>query len=89
MSGLEKGLLWSGFAAVWGYPLALLLAGTQWSMLSVYVVSCAGFFSMLKRLLCSQCVNFACPLNGVDDAVRQAFFARNPAIAGAWRDDGE
>jgi hypothetical protein len=89
MSGLEKGLLSGGFAAVWGYPLAFLLAGPQWFLLIVYVVSSAGFFFALKRFLCSQCINFACPLNGVDDAARQAFFARNPTIAGAWRGDGE
>jgi hypothetical protein len=37
--------------------------------------------------LCSQCMNFACPLNKVKNEVRKDFFERNPKIAEAWRND--
>ena len=38
----------------------------------------------LKMFLCTQCMNFACPLNGVPDPVRVKFFERNPVVAEAW-----
>jgi hypothetical protein len=30
-------------------------------------------------------MNFACPLNEVDEAARRMFFECNPTIAKAWR----
>ena len=29
-------------------------------------------------------MNFACPLNGVPDPIRAAFFIRNPIVGRAW-----
>jgi hypothetical protein len=84
MSRVEKSLFLGGFAAVWGYPLVFLLGGMQWFLLAVYALASAGFFATLKIHLCSQCMNFACPLNSVQDETRRAFFARNPQIAQAW-----
>ena len=43
-----------------------------------------GFFMTLKMFMCSQCINFACPLNSVKEEVRYQFFIRNPSIAEAW-----
>ena len=57
----------------------------QWFLLFVYAVTTVGFFMTLKLFFCSQCMNFACPLNGVDEAARQAFFERNPEVAEAWK----
>jgi hypothetical protein len=84
MTGMEKGLFVGGLVAVWGYPLVFLLVGMQWFLLVVYAVTSAGFFMTLKTHLCSQCMNFACPLNSVQDETRRAFFERNPGIAQAW-----
>lgn len=39
----------------------------------------------LKLFLCSQCMNFACPLNSVGDTNRDLFFQRNPSIAEHWK----
>lgn len=80
----EQALLLGIFAAIWGYPLIFLLGGTQWFLLATYALTTAGFFATLKTYLCSQCMNFACPLNGVGEEVRNVFFARNPRIAAAW-----
>jgi hypothetical protein len=38
--------------------------------------------------MCARCMNFACPFNRVDRAVREAFFARNPVVARAWHANG-
>lgn len=84
MTGMEKGLFVGGLVAVLGYPLVFLLVGMQWFLLAVYVLTSTGAFATLKIYLCSQCMNFACPLNGVQDETRRAFFERNPGVAQAW-----
>jgi hypothetical protein len=84
MSFMEKFLLFGGFAIIWGYPLIFVLMGMQWFLLIVYVISTMGFFMTLKIFLCSQCMNFACPLNGVIDSIKQEFFKQNPEVAKAW-----
>jgi hypothetical protein len=84
MSTAEKVVFIGGFAVVWGYPLAFFLIGGLWLLLGLYVLLTAGFFVTLKMFLCSQCMNFACPLNGVPNSVRLLFFERNPSVARAW-----
>ena len=89
MSATEKFVFFSGFALIWGYPLIFLLAGLQWLFLFVYVLTTASLFVTLQRSYCSQCMNFACPLNHVDEAVRIEFFKRNPIVAKAWNSVNE
>jgi hypothetical protein len=84
MSFLEKVVFLGGFAVVWGYPLYFLLQELQLFLLVVYSISTAGFFMTLKISFCTQCMNFACPLNSVDKEIRQIFFKKNPTIAQAW-----
>ena len=84
MTYLEKAVLLIGFALVWGYPLIFLMADFQLFLLVVYLLTVAGFFMTLRTFLCSQCMNFACPLNSVEDKVRRDFFERNPEVAKEW-----
>ena len=86
---IEKTIFFGGFIVVWGYPLLFLLAGSQWFLLIVYVLSTTGFFMTLRKYFCSQCINFACPLNTVGETARRGFFDRNPEIAEAWGIDPE
>jgi hypothetical protein len=67
-----------------GYPLAFLLISAQWLLLILFVVTAAGMGTLMGTLMCNHCMNFACPLNRVDQAVREDFFDRNPIIAKAW-----
>ena len=85
MSTAEKTVLLAGFGVVWGYPLAFFVLGGLWFQLGLFVLLTTGFFVTLKRMLCSKCMNFACPLNGVPDVVRGAFWERNPTVAEAWQ----
>jgi hypothetical protein len=80
----EKVTFFAGFACVWGYPLFFLIAAFQLFLLIVYLLTVAGFFTTLRMFLCSQCMNFACPLNTVNDEERRPFFERNPEVAKAW-----
>jgi len=84
MTLMEKVVFFSGFLVVWGYPLLFLVPGSQWFLLIVYILTTGGFFMTFGRYFCSQCINFACPLNTVDETVRRDFFERNPGIAEAW-----
>ena len=43
-----------------------------------------GFFMTLISFMCSQCMNFACPINRVDEKTRGHFFDKNPVVAAAW-----
>ena len=84
MSAMEKVVQLGGFIIIWGYPLVFLIMDWQWLLLIVYLMTAIGFFMTLKLFLCSQCINFACPFNGVDEKVRREFFKRNPEVGRAW-----
>lgn len=84
MSSMEKAVFWAGLVAVAGYPLVFLLMGMQWLLLALFVLSLAAAGTFMQTQMCSQCICFACPLNGVQDEVRQGFFERNPGVAEAW-----
>jgi len=85
MSTAENIVFFGGIVAVWGYPLPFFFVGGLWFLLGLYILLSAGFFVTLKMFLCSQCMNFACPLNGVPEPVRNRFFDRNPLVADAWK----
>lgn len=87
MTFLEKVVFLSGLVLVWGYPLIFLLADFQLFLLIVFLLTSAGFYMTLRTFLCSQCMNFACPLNSVESEVRRNFFDRNPTVAEAWTAD--
>jgi len=84
MTILEKAIFIGGFVVVWGYPLPFLILGKQLFLSVVYSMSTIGFFMTLLNYMCSQCINFACPLNRVDASVRNQFFDKNPIVAEAW-----
>lgn len=84
MTLAEKIVFATGLVLVFGYPFVFLLAGPQWFLLVVYVLAVVSFYLTLRRSFCSECMNFACPLNAVDEGVRRDFFKWNPTIARAW-----
>lgn len=85
LSRTERFILFGGFAAIWGYPFVILLLGKTWLLLIAFVLASVGFFVVLKRKFCSQCMNFACPLNGVSGEVRELFNVLNPGPAEGWK----
>jgi hypothetical protein len=85
MSFTEKVVFEGGLVVVLGYPLVFLLASLQWLLLVIYLLSITSFFVTLRHSYCSQCMNFACPLNTVGEEVRAEFFKRNPIVARAWQ----
>ena len=89
MSLTEKAIFFGGFVVIGGIPLISMLRDVQWFLLIVYVISGVGFSMTLKIFLCPQCINFACPFNGVPDNIRQEFYEKNPEVADAWAVDGK
>jgi hypothetical protein len=87
MSHAEKFIFFAGFTFIWGYPLLFLVSGGQWFLLFVYALTVTGFFMTLKMFFCTQCMNFACPLNSVVEEARKVFFGKNPEVGRAWGAD--
>ena len=84
MSKSEFFFFFAGLIVVWGYPLPFFFLTEAWFLLALYLLTNAAFFATLKLFLCSKCMNFACPLNGVDQYGREMFFKRNPSVAKHW-----
>lgn len=87
MTFWEKVVFFAGFAIVLGYPLFFMISVLQLFLLIVYLITSSGFLVTLKMNSCTQCMNFACPMNSVPDKVRRDFFERNPGVSQAWHAD--
>ena len=81
LSRVERLVLLSGFAAIWGFPLGTALVGRDFVLVGAMVVAIAGFYAALRRRFCSRCMNFACPLNVVPQQARDDFLAVNPSVS--------
>jgi hypothetical protein len=88
MTAGENAVFFGGLILIAGYPAVFLLAGAQWLLLGAFALAVGGMGMLMARVMCSRCMNFACPLNRVDRPARAAFFARNPAVARAWNAAG-
>ncbi len=85
MSFAEKSVFLAGLTIIFVYPVIFLILAAQWFLLIVYVLTVVGFFMTLKLFLCTQCMNFACPLNAVRGKSRREFFRCNLEHARAWQ----
>jgi hypothetical protein len=85
MSSGEKTIFFAGLAVIAFYPLVIILIDAQWLMRTLFVAAVTSFAILMSNLMCTRCMNFACPFNMVDKARREQFFARNPLIARAWQ----
>ena len=88
MSHWETFWFFAGGLAVLAYPVVFLVLGAQWLQLGLFALTVVSAAATMQTYLCSRCMNFACPLNRVDEATRQAFWARNPRVAEAWGASG-
>jgi len=84
MSKMEKIVFLTGMATVFIFPLFFLFSTKEIFLLLLYLLTLGSFFTTLKNFLCTQCMNFACPLNAVPEETRNKFFKKNPIVAEAW-----
>jgi hypothetical protein len=52
----------------------------------MFVLDTAAAGTTLKRFLCTQYMNFGCPLNEANERAQRAFFQRSPTVAKARAD---
>ena len=88
MSRAERVQLYAGFALFGGLPFPFLLAGEQWILAGLAGWGLLTFFFTLKKTICTTCVNFSCPLNGVPRPTVDAYLRRNPMMRAAWEQHG-
>lgn len=84
MSRAEKAQFVAG-AGIWmAFPFPFLLMGAEYVWALAAAVSAAGGVLVLAKSVCTRCVNFSCPLNGVPAPLVEAYLRRNPQIRDAW-----
>ncbi len=84
MNRWEVFIFFAGFASLLIFPMVIMVTSSQWLLLFLILVTGVSSTTTLLRSFCSQCFNFACPLNRVPQSVRDQFFERNPTVAEAW-----
>jgi len=85
MSIAEKIVFFAGLIIIFLSPVVFILLVNNLLLLAIYVVILAAGTYSLRHFLCGQCMNFACPLNHVDQKLRDRFFSHNPAVSEAWK----
>jgi len=75
-----------GLVLIAGYQLAFMVISARWLLLALFALLMFVMGTVMRSQLCTQCMNIACPLNGVEPGVRMLFFARNPVVAEAWKE---
>jgi hypothetical protein len=85
MAKVEKIVFLAGLLLVFGYPFVQFLVYSKWLLAIVFSVAVVGAYLFMRKTMCSQCMNFACPLNLVDEGKQATFFQLNPDYAAGWQ----
>ena len=87
MSLWEKGIFLGGLATVFLVPAIAGAITENYLLMTLYTVLVILWKWLLKRNYCTQCFNFACPLNRTDITLRKQFLSQNPSLQSAWERD--
>jgi hypothetical protein len=88
MSKLEKvqfvigALLWVGF------PFPFLLLGQEYLLVLIGISAAVSGAFILRRNVCTRCINFSCPMNAVPKQLVSTYLRRNPDIRAVWESSG-
>lgn len=74
----EKVVFLGGFFLLILYPVPFFVLGNLYWLLSIYVLLLGAFAVVLRSKFCTRCINFACPLNRVEEQTRHSFRQKNP-----------
>lgn len=88
MSQAEKIQFGVGVLVWAGFPFPFLFLGQQYLLALIGLSAVLSGAFILKRNVCSRCINFSCPLNGVPKQAVDAYLRRNPQIREAWEKSG-
>ena len=70
------------------FPLPFLILGGQIVLAGIMALGLISFWVSLKKHVCTRCVNFSCPLNGVPKHIVDDYLHRNPIMRQAWEAKG-
>jgi hypothetical protein len=84
MSRAEQVQFAAGAIALGLYPAIFMILGAQYLLAAITIVSCISWAFLLRRHVCSHCVNFSCPMNAVPKALVDAYLNNNPVMRMAW-----
>lgn len=84
MSFWEKLIFISGLLVIALPPIVILFLQKSFIFLIAYIFLLVGWKIVLGLGYCSQCMNFACPLNITDDKTRQEFMDKNEIVREAY-----
>jgi hypothetical protein len=70
-----------------GFPFPFLLLGQEYLLALVGLSAAVSAAFILKRNVCTRCINFSCPLNSVPMRLIGAYLDRNPYLRAAWESE--
>lgn len=89
MSIIEKIVFFSGLLIISLPPAVILFIQKNYFLLLLYVIFLIVWKLAIGKFYCKKCINFACPLNAVDNATKTAFFDKNKVVKDAWLQQGK
>jgi hypothetical protein len=76
-------------AVIWiGFPFIFLLLAQAYALAIIGLAAAATAVHSVKKLSCTRCINFSCPMNEVPKETVDAYLERNPLMRAAWEDSG-
>jgi len=88
MSHAEQVQFVVGVIALVLYPVVFLFLGDQYLLAAIAIVSGVSWGYLLRRNICTRCINFSCPMNAVPKALVDAYLSQNPVMRLAWEQSG-
>jgi hypothetical protein len=88
MSTSEKVQFLVGAGIIVLYPFPFLIIGGQYILALIVLAGVVSFAFSVKKHVCTRCVNFSCPANGVQKEIVDAYLRRNLVMQRAWEESG-
>lgn len=88
MSRWEQAHFLIGVLLLLGIPIPFMLIGEEYIIAALSLALASYFMIGLKTRVCSRCINFSCPLNGVPKPYVDLYLQRNPLMLQAWQASG-
>jgi len=88
MSRSEQAQFLVGAGIMVLFPFPFLILGEQYLLAGIMLLGLISFWFSLKKHVCTRCVNFSCPLNGVPKIIVDAYLRGNPVMLRAWEAKG-
>jgi len=70
------------------FPIPFLIIWQLYVALIIYSISLVSWIIIVQKRVCTDCINFACPLNRVPREIMTQFMNKNPLIKKAWEKEG-